>query len=317
MPSPFGFSYGDGDPSHFLNGSGSFISASSVTLTGPITISGCATITGSLSVGNFSTGGYSLTLPASTSVRERLSGSRVYYVRTDGNDSNNGLANTSGGALLTMQKAVDNIAALDLNGYDATIQVSAGTYAATVTLKNAVGAGDIYITGDTTTPTNVVIDGKFVKSNSGTKYIIKGFKLIKSTSSATIAFDVTQGAYVTFGNIQFSTGWTDHVYCAYRGYVQAVSNYEIAASASSSHLNIGQGGQTVAAGITITLTGTPAFTQYIACRDLAYALLVSVTYSGSATGSRYVVERNAVVNTAGATLPGNSAGTTGTGGIYA
>ena len=51
------------------------------------------------------------------SIREKLTEVRTYYVRTDGSDSNNGLANTSGGAFLTIQKAVDVVSyTLDRQG---------------------------------------------------------------------------------------------------------------------------------------------------------------------------------------------------------
>jgi DNA-binding CsgD family transcriptional regulator len=74
--------------------------------------------------------------------REVLTANRTYYVRTDGSNSNDGLSNTSGGAFLTIQKAIDIVAALDLSIYNVTIQVGSGTYTSGAAVNGAwIGAG--------------------------------------------------------------------------------------------------------------------------------------------------------------------------------
>ena len=80
-------------------------------------------------------------------VRETLTANRTYFVRTDGSDSNTGLANTAGGAFLTRQKLIDVAASLDLATFSVTIEVSAGTYTGAMVAKRYVGAGPMTING--------------------------------------------------------------------------------------------------------------------------------------------------------------------------
>src|ERR1019366_1497903 len=78
----------------------------------------------------------------------------TYYVRTDGSDSNTGLANTSGAAFLTIQKAVTIVQGLDLNGFTVTIQVADGTYTGGVSANVPFVGGTVLLNGNTTTPAN-------------------------------------------------------------------------------------------------------------------------------------------------------------------
>ena len=117
----------------------------------------------------------------STSPREKLLSDRTYYVRTDGSDNNSGLSNDSGGAFLTIQKAVDVITLLDLGGYAITIQVANGTYTDGVFLYSVFG-GSATLVGDVTTPSNVIISTTSADALSATNlgfansWTIKGFK---------------------------------------------------------------------------------------------------------------------------------------------
>lgn len=60
--------------------------------------------------------------------REKLSGSREYYVRIDGNDLNTGLVYSPTGAFKTIQKAIDVIANLDIDDHQVIINISHGTH---------------------------------------------------------------------------------------------------------------------------------------------------------------------------------------------
>jgi len=67
------------------------------------------------------------------------------------------------------------------------------------------------------------------------------------------------------------------------------------------------------------VTGTPNFVGSFANASRNGTLqAIGVTYSGSATGARYVASGNGVIYTGGGAsyFPGNAAGSTSTGGQY-
>lgn len=277
------------------------------------------------SVAGYSLGGYDASsgsfvmVPSSSGGRELLTSARTYYVRTDGNDSNTGLVNSAGGAFLTIQKAVDVSAALDCSIYNITIQVADGTYAASgvISCKNILGAGEVTIQGNNSTPANVVIDSGFAKTTPGTKYIVKDLKLQKSSSSITQALAASGGAILDYGNLVFGTGYTTHISCGTYASITCIGNYAISGAASyhlysSGYATISMGGKTV------TISGTPAFTAFCISSSKATIVAVTITWSGSATGQRFVVNIDGLINTGGGGanyFPGNSAGDS-TGGTY-
>lgn len=248
--------------------------------------------------------------------RELLTANRTYYVRTDGSDSNTGLVNDSSGAFLTIQKAVDIASSLDVSVYDVTIQIGDGTYTESVVLKNAVGAGKIILQGNTSSMTSVVVRS-FTKDGAGTTY---KFSYLKFTGSSTYAaILVSNGGYVTFGNVDFGSGFTYHVETTFGGNAVCVANYTISGGASFAHISARAGGGARVQSKTVTLSGTPAFSTqgFVECRYGSTIFINGNTFSGSATGKRYYVDMNAVIQSVGATLPGNAGGSSSNGGIYA
>ncbi len=112
--------------------------------------------------------------------RIRLSSDLTYYIRTDGNDSNNGLTNTSGGAWLTWQKAWDHIALnLDLAGYTVTVEIADGTY----TTGMFCGGGMVGVKG----PENIIFKGNTVSPQN----------VILTTSSGTASVYIGSGSNAT------------------------------------------------------------------------------------------------------------------------
>jgi hypothetical protein len=253
-------------------------------------------------------------------LREVLSANRTYYVRTDGSDSNNGLANTSGGAFLTVQHAVNEVAKLDLSIYSVTIQVADGTYDETVTVSGPfTGSGNVTINGNATTPANVIIgrtgaNGSGIVCQNGARIILANLRP-RAGSAGNCLTCINQGA-LSFTNLSFPAVSNSHVYVDSYGVVTAAGGYAIAGGASW-HIFIGGPGYFFGVNQTVTLSGTPAFAQQFALVSIGTLTYYGNTFSGSATGQRYLVRYNGVAQTNGATLPGNAAGSTSTGGQYA
>jgi hypothetical protein len=165
-----------------------------------------------------------VTLPFTTlgGGREVLTANRTYYVRANGSDSNNGLANTSGAAFLTIQKAIDVVAALDLSIYDVAIRVADGTYTAAATVKAPwVGSGAGTLTGNTTTPANCIITvaAGWLTVKNGAVLNVGGFDVSCSAGNPITATDfgtinitgkMRYGALTffagRFGNITIASG---------------------------------------------------------------------------------------------------------------
>jgi hypothetical protein len=247
--------------------------------------------------------------------RQTLTAARTYYVRTDGNDSNTGLANTSGGAFLTIQKAVDTVAALDLSIYDVTIQVGNGTYTTTTNLKSTVGAGTVTIQGDVGTPSNVVISttsaNNFLGNAISGKWGITGLKMQTTTSGSCISL-LGSTTVVSVGAVEFGACADTHCLVQEGASLTHTSSYTISGGAAR-HWNAATNATiTIASSLTCTLTGTPAFSQqFVQSTALSFVRGQGITYVGSATGQRFNVANNAVINTNGGGanfFPGSTAG---------
>ena len=129
------------------------------------------------------------------SARDVFTAARTYYVRTDGNNSNNGRSNTASGAFLTIQKALDVVGELDTGIYNVTIQVQDGTWTESLTLEQPLGHGNCILQGNTTTPANCVLSvtsANAIFGYSVARWIIKGFKITVATAGHALLFQNSQ-----------------------------------------------------------------------------------------------------------------------------
>ncbi len=265
--------------------------------------------------------------PISFLPREKLSSNRTYFVRfADGSDSNTGRSNTAGGGFLTIQKALDVVyGTLDLGGFDVTIQVSATAGGGLITSGGSVtspqvGKGTVTLLGDATTPSNYTIStsgGCIVVSGAGSVLNVRGFKL---TSSGGNLLQATFGGRINYGKIEFGATTSQyHMRADNAGGIGLISgdNYSISGSAQG-HMILLSYGLVSLPSQTVTITGTPAWgAAFINCQG-GQCSLYSMTWSGAATGQRYLNSVNGVINTFGAGtastyFPGNSNGSNSTG----
>lgn len=251
-----------------------------------------------------------------TQFREVLTGARTYFVRTDGSNSNDCLSNTAGGACLTIQGAIDKAVTIDGSGFNVTIQVADGTYTGNINLKPIPGANVISLVGNTGTPANVLLDFSTTTgilcggATSLLRYTINGFKLQHNTSGHNLII-AGSGCSLAISNINFgaTVGAGNHMLLNFQGSIVISTNYTISGN-TNAHAVITQGSILQTAGITVTLTGTPAWgTAFVVSTTAAVGIMNGNTYSGAATGARCSITSNSVIDAggAGATyFPGNS-----------
>jgi hypothetical protein len=263
-------------------------------------------------------------------VRDKLTAARTYYVRTDGNDACNGLTNAAGSsgtcAFLTMQKAVDTVAGLDININNVTIQVADGTYTGAVTLNGPwLGSGIVTISGNTGTPANVLINCSAatacIVSKNAAQIYLSGMKLQNSVGHL---LNADSRGFISFTTLDFGATPNMQMRASDGGGISCTGNYTISGGALA-HIQAAAGGNIrMQLGATsVTITGTLNFgVGFAYAINVAAMSVAGMTFSGSAssvTGPRYSVSLNAVINTAGGAptyFPGSSSGTSATGGQY-
>jgi hypothetical protein len=256
-------------------------------------------------------GNFTYILPC---VRDRLTASRTYYVRTDGNDACNGLTNAAGSsgacAFLTIQKAINTVASLDIGIFNVTISVADGTYNAPLTVRGPwLGSGQVSIVGNVTTPANVILNGgagAALYVSAGGALTVSGMEL---RGSSGLVAD-TNGSINVGAAVRFGTVASYQIYASNNGAINVVSDYSIVGGGIA-HMVVDSGGNIKATSLTITITGTPAFTAYIIGGRIGYIAYFLNTFSGTATGPRYSVATGAFLDVNGASttyLPGNAAG---------
>ena len=249
-------------------------------------------------------------------VREQLSASRTYYVdAANGNDANDGLTATQ--PFATIQRAVDAVASLDISIHNVTVIVADGIYNEQVMLKDPQGYGYVTLLGNAASPSSVVIDstGYSMLVPGVRRWIVRGFRI----QAAKHGMDIYDGALITLREMDFGFCAWSHLNVRENARLYMPSSYLVSDGASS-HFNVRNGGLIILQGAVYTLSGTPHFSVSFAnAETLGLLRTRGSSFAGTATGMRYRVFSNAIIDTGGAGtdhFPGDAAGITGSGGIY-
>lgn len=284
--------------------------------TGDVLYASGATTLSKLAIG---TSGYALKSTGSALAwapsREVLTADRTYYVRADGSDSNTGLVDSSGGAFLTIQKAIDVSAGLDLSIYNVTISVASGTWTVPVTVTAPwIGSGTVTLQGNggTLNVTGICVN----VTGTGSRLTVAGYTLVAST----VGLQATDGGSIYLGSsMVFGACSTAHIRTNGPGsavIAQSIS-YSVTGAAAR-HLMASPSGYINVFAATCTLSGTLNFSSAFAFADRqGFINAGSASFTGGTiTGQRYNANYYGLIYTAGggaSFFPGNSAGTDNSG----
>ena len=252
--------------------------------------------------------------------RIQLSANTTFYVATTGSDSTgNG---TSGNPWLTIQKALNVLASsYDLQGFTAIIQLADGTYTGANTQVGGFLNGTVTIQGNIATPANTVVSTTAADGFSLSLGAAITFQYLKiQTASSGNCIHASSESIATIGaGVTFGACAGAHMFAELGGLFLIAGAYFITGS-SAYHCYTESGAQVSNAGGSCTLTGTPAFSaSFATANNTSAQLWGGFVFTGAATGVRYSSTLNSVLNTAGGGanfFPGNSAGSTATGGQY-
>lgn len=242
-----------------------------------------------------------------------------------GSDSNDGLAAGSGGAFLTFGAATTALFNnIDKAGQSIVLQLASGQSWSNLSfVGTAVGNGAVILDGGSGTISGTGgVNALAVQNGIGGNVINATFLIQNVTFTCTgggNALDVVSG-YVTLNTgVTFgSCAGGAHIEADGPARIFVLGNYTISGGAGYHWLAAANGLIDFNVNVTVTISGTPAFSQQFANAQMNATIFSIVTFSGSATGTRWSAALNGVVNSGTGTpnsyFPGNANGSAATGG---
>lgn len=259
-----------------------------------------------------------------------LTADTIYFFDSvNGNDNNSGLSSGTG-AFKSFAVVNALVNSIDTNGKLLTLSLASGQSWSNFSLTVPVlGGGVVVLNGNSdtiTTTTSAAAVTCQIQAGGGGALFNSSFLIENCTLTASgggNCLDILSGNAVIYTGNTFGavTGAGSHILVdSNNSRLFCQGNYTISGGATNHMSSLGNALIDYNnPGITVTLSGTPAFSGAFAFAEIGGALVSLLAYSGSATGTRYSAISNGVIytNGAGATyFPGNGAGSTATGGQY-
>ena len=233
----------------------------------------------------------------------------LHVAASGGSDNNSGIS--AAVPFATRQHAVDVIySRYDFNASKLDLQHAAGTYADTGVLVRGrpPGIGNSSSTlpfahaftlrGDPATPANVVLNvtGIAFQAVNNVTFHIDGFKVVSSSH----AIDAENaGTVLGVGNMEYGACGGDHMRAGNGAYIHFDNDYTISGGAAI-HKHTFNGGVIFNSGATnVTVTGTPAFGTTIFAETCGLIVESGLTYTGAATGTKWVESLGGKIGAAG------------------
>lgn len=268
----------------------------------------------------------------------KLTAPKTYYVNTATGDDNNS-GTSAGSPFKTIQRAVNQSSAFNLNGFSITIAVADGTYGP-VRLPAVNGTGYVYLIGNQAAPGNCIIHANLGSAViiAGGPYVISGFRFESDAADTANAIAGT-GVFQTGSGPPTTLGMgagtaVEFGFCA-DAHIQAVAGVIGIPPATAIRIRgnatwhvLAQNAAwiyTATAGAqpypTLIIPEAHSFTTFIQAVGSANTgvLYSAITGKASVTGQTYLADANAIiiVNGGGANYyPGTVAGVTAHGGQY-
>ncbi|HEY8592007.1 MAG TPA: hypothetical protein VIL42_03975 [Sphingomicrobium sp.] len=236
----------------------------------------------------------------------------IFYVRPDGDDGNDGLADTPRRAFANPQRAIDIIYRLDLRGFEARVHLAPGTYSGRLTLYGLpTGARHrrsrpIRLFGDEENPSAVVIRSDrnaAIEASRFANLLVAGITFENDSPEGDLWL-IKRSAFLDHRNCILGASAGEKIRATNSGSVRAMGPTTVRGDGLA-FVHATSGGLIDFAGQQIHFEGTPHFSRYIWGINDASVNIDSATISGTVRGGG-IVYCNGMLNVS--SLRGNYRG---------